>query len=269
MQFGGKQMRSKLILIITFLFQAVCTSAQWKDLYQKEWFISGNDTLPIRVLYPPDFNESKSYSLMIFLHGRGESGKENEKQLIHGAWYFAQDSIRNKSNTIVIFPQCPTDDYWGKVIRKEVPGGLDFTFMPNEEPTKSMSLVMNLLDNWKMKPFINSSKIYLGGISMGGIGTYDLLYRRPNDFAAALVVCGGGSSDYVSNYAKYVPIWIFHGEKDGVVKPELTLRMMDKILESGGSVKATLYPNVGHNAWDYAFLEPDLSNWLFTKIRRE
>lgn len=264
-----KTINLRIVLLFILIFKTAILSAQWQDFYKKEWFVSNNDTLPYRVLFPSNFVENKSYNLLIFLHGSGERGNDNEKQLIHGAWYFAQDPIISKSNTIVIFPQCPADDYWAKINRREIPGGLDFDFLPNESPTKAMQLVMNLLENWKRKPFINKSKIYIGGLSMGGIATFELLYRLPNDFAAAIVICGGGNPDYVANFAKQVPLWIFHGEKDGVVKPILSLKMMDKIFEIGGQVKVTLYSDVGHNAWDYAFLEPKLSNWLFTKSRRE
>jgi predicted peptidase len=103
---------------------------------------------------------------------------------------------------------------------------------------------------------------------MGGIGTYDLLWHRPNTFAAAVPICGGGALGQVKNWAKTVPVWMFHGDKDGAVNVNYSRTMAAELKKQGANVKYTEYWGVGHNSWEYAFAEPELFNWLFAQKRK-
>src|SRR6476620_9890924 len=79
-------------------------------LYEKKWLISGNDTLPYRLLYPENYDPKKKYPLIVFLHGSGERGRDNEKQLLHGGDLFLRADVRKNYPAIVLFPQCPESD---------------------------------------------------------------------------------------------------------------------------------------------------------------
>jgi predicted peptidase len=116
--------------------------------------------------------------------------------------------------------------------------------------------------------YIDKKKVYVGGLSMGGMGTFEILYRCPKTFAAAFPICGGGNSEYVGKYAKKVKIWAFHGAKDDVVPPKYSETMANAIKSNGGVIKFTIYPNDNHNSWDSAFAEPDLLPWLFSNIKK-
>ncbi len=59
---------------------------------------------------------------------------------------------------------------------------------------------------------------------MGGMGTFEMLYRRPNMFAAATPICGNGITQLAKSYATKVPVWIFHGSDDQVVSPKHSLK---------------------------------------------
>jgi predicted peptidase len=261
-------MKSLIILAILFFGLNSNGYCQWQNRYEKQVFISGTDSLLYRIAYPKNFDSTKTYPLILFLHGSGERGNDNEKQLVHMASYFASDSIRALFEFITIFPQCEENDYWGSVNRREIPGGLEFDFLPFEKQNKSPRLATELIEQFQKKNFVNKKKIYLSGLSMGGIGSFDILYRKPNMFAAALIICGGGNPNYVSNYAKKVPLWIFHGDKDNTVKTEYALTMAEAIKKSGGNPKVTIFPGVGHNAWDYVPKEPKILNWLLKKVKR-
>ncbi len=255
-------------IFLLFLF-VLSASALAQDLekYKKEQFILSQDTLNYRILFPKSFSEDKKYPLVLFLHGAGERGNNNESQLTHGSKLFLDKA--EEFPAIVIFPQAPKDDYWAKVEvdRDTIP--FQFNFKNEEEPTKSLHLVQALLNSVVQKNYIDQNRIYLGGLSMGGMGTFELLSRQPNMFAAAFAICGGADPGIVKNYRPGFNIWIFHGEKDDVVLPEYSKIMAREINSQGGNAKLSLYPNDNHNSWDSAFAEPHLLPWLFSHERTE
>ena len=100
---------------------------------------------------------------------------------------------------------------------------------------------------------------------MGGMGTFELVYRRARKIAGAVAICGGSNPDNAKKYSKKVPFWIFHGKKDNVVPPIQSEQMVEAIRSNGGEVRFTLYPEANHNSWDPAFAEPELLPWLFSQ----
>lgn len=251
--------------ILVVLFSGV--KAQDKTNYKKEVFTQNNDTLLYRVMYPKNFSVKKQYPVVLFLHGAGERGNDNEKQLTHGSSLLSNSKNRRKFPAIVIFPQCPENEYWANVSIDRSIKPLDIVFQYEKEPTKPLRLVMLLLDDLLRKSFVKKDQIYLMGLSMGGMGTFELAYRRPNVFAAAIPICGGGNPKYAKEFAGNVPLWAFHGALDNVVNPNYTLEMVSAILKEGGTPKLTIYDDANHNSWDSAFAEPNLLPWLFSKKR--
>ncbi|WP_031426613.1 prolyl oligopeptidase family serine peptidase [Flavimarina sp. Hel_I_48] len=254
----------KLVLILGMIVVTLAFG-QEKEQFKREFFVVNGDSLNYRILYPEHFSESESYPLVLFLHGAGERGSDNEKQLIHGSQLFLNDLNRKKFPAVVVFPQCPQDDYWSNADVDRSGPGVKFAFKNGGEPTKALDQVMNLLDSLKNKPFINQNRIYVGGLSMGGLGTYEILYRKPNTFAAAIAICGGAAPETASAYAKNTPLWIFHGALDDVVDPLYSVKMTEALLKAGAHPKMNLYDNANHNSWDQAFAEPELFTWIFSK----
>jgi len=255
----------KLQFTLSFItFACTLVSAQWQTKYKAEMLIDGIDTLRYRIMYPKNFKEDGNYPVVLFLHGAGERGNDNEKQLSHGAKLFATDDHQERFPAIVIFPQCPTDRYWANVDvdRSSYPIHLDFTY--TEGPTKPMQMVMDLLEATIAEPYTKDSQIYVMGLSMGGMGTFELLLRKPDTFAAAIPICGGGDPESVSVYAKNTPLWVFHGAQDNVVHPLQSVEMVSALLKVGAHPKFTLYDFANHNSWDPAFAEPDILPWLFS-----
>ena len=257
--------------VILWFFIALGTPVMYgqSDMYNSEFYGKGSDTLQYRILYPKNFSSLKQYPVVLFLHGAGERGDDNEKQLIHGSTLFSGDENRDKFPAIVIFPQCPTDDYWSsvQVDRKTQPVGLSFEY--GKGPTKALGLTMALMDSIVEESHIKRDQVYVMGLSMGGMGTFEILYRKPGMFAGAIPICGGGDTEAAKVFADKVPLWMFHGAQDNVVDPQLSLDMTSQIIEYGGHPNLTIFGDANHNSWDSAFAEPNLLPWLFSLKRFE
>jgi predicted peptidase len=233
--------------------------------YEKRSFINRGDTLPYRILYPENYQVSKKYPLVLFLHGSGERGSDNVSHLKYAGRVFASKENRAKFPAIVILPQCPHDSYWSNVnIHTDPAMGRTFNYQHGGTPTKAMELLMALIGHVQQHESIDTKRMYVGGLSMGGMGTFELLTRMPDTFIAAIAICGGGDTAAVKTYAKKVHTWIFHGWMDDVVPPAFSIRMAEALKKEGADVLFTMYPKANHNSWDAALAEPDLLPWLFS-----
>jgi predicted peptidase len=261
-------MKKRISILFCLLLSIGFVHAQDKSLFQKQFLINGSDTLPYRLLLPVDYNPAKKYPLILFLHGSGERGNDNELQLVHGSKLFLNDSLRKKYPAIVVFPQCPSNSFWSNVtINMNADSSRSFSFQIDEKPSLAMDLLQQLLKHLTQTYKLDKNRMYVGGLSMGGMGTFEIVARNPNLFAAAFPICGGGDSS-TANGMKKVNWWIFHGAKDNVVLPKYSTEMVIALQKAKAKVKCTVYPEAGHNSWDNAFAEPDLLQWLFTSKRK-
>jgi predicted peptidase len=257
-------MTKKILLVaFAFLFSQQSWSQDLKQ-YEKHWFVQNSDTLPYRLLLPENYDASKKYPLVFFLHGAGERGNNNEKQLVHGAKLFLKEEVRKNFPAIIVFPQCPANSYWSNVDIKTENGKRVFSFSNTGDPTIAMKLAQELLKSIIKTFKIAKKQIYVGGLSMGGMGTFEIVRRNPKLFAAAFPICGGANVA-TAPILKKTKWWVFHGAKDDVVPPKLSQDMVDAMKKEKATVKFTLYPNANHNSWDPAFAEPELLSWLFAQ----
>lgn len=257
-------MIKKTLLALAVLFISNMLFAQDLSLFEKHLFINKGDTLRYRLLLPANYNPGKIYPMVLFLHGAGERGNDNEAQLVHGADLFLRDSIRKNYPAIVVFPQCATKDYWAKLsVKSDSSGKKMFVFETAGKPTTSMRLVQELVKKIIYQYPVTRKQIYVGGLSMGGMGTFEIVRRNPKLFAAAFAICGGADSS-IAPKLKKVNWWIFHGAKDEVVDPKYSKIMVTALQQINAPVKFTLYPDANHNSWDSAFAEPGLIPWLFS-----
>lgn len=258
----------RLFLSVLACCAAMFAFAQDMSLYKKEWLINGSDTLPYRILMPENYNPAKKYPVILFLHGAGERGNDNEKQLVHGSKLFLTDSIRKKYPAIVIFPQCSEKSFWSSAAFKydSITKKRSFEFSATAEPTTAMTLLLRLTDKIEKQYHLKKTQVYVMGLSMGGMGTFELASRKPGYFAAAIPICGGGAAE-TAPVLSAVKWWVFHGGKDDVVLPVYSEIMVDALKKAGASVKYTLYPDANHNSWDPAFAEPSLLSWLFSQSK--
>jgi predicted peptidase len=266
-------MKTGFLIILMYITTNVF--CQNNSLYEKRLFISGGDTLPYRLLLPKNYDGLKKYPIVFFLHGAGERGNDNERQLGSAANLFLKDSLREKYTAIVVFPQCPKGGSWSssKWVFDTIPNQKPdptkpkghFEFPPNATATKEMKLLMKLIGDLENKYKLDKERFYVGGFSMGAMGTFELVNYMQNKFAAAFPICGGAHVETAKNMRK-TSWWMFHGGKDLLILPESSEKMAVALKSYGADVKRSLYPEVGHSQTK-ALAENDLLQWLFSQRR--
>ena len=245
-----------LYLLIFFSIGISFTVAQ-PSRFSFEKFINKGDTLNYRQLFP-DADTLRKYPLVVFLHGSGERGNDNDAQLKWGVINFADDQIMIMHPAFVIAPQCPQNMSWPNFSNKK--NSIEMSLLPS--PSKPMELLITLIHQLIKNLPIDSNRIYITGLSMGGFGTFDAIERYPHLFAAAVPVCGGGDISKAASIA-HIPIWIFHGAEDPAVNPRFSIDMVDALTKAGAHPALTMYPEVGHFSWLAAYSDKLMLEWLF------
>lgn len=255
-------MKKILTVLLCFCFSLVM--AQDTNVYQIRTFAYGNGkNMPYRILYPEQYDRTKRYPLVLFLHGSGERGSDNKKQLIHGSKLFIRDDIRQNFPCIVLMPQCPEDGYWATVPASSWGSPFNMPYDYSRPINSALEAAHDLVIKTSDEESVDKRRIYITGLSMGGMGTYEMVYRYPGLFAAAMPICGGGDVNSYDNRILKTSFWLFHGDADVVVDVKRSRQMFDKLKKLKADVKYTEYPGVNHNSWDNAFAEPDFMGWMF------
>ncbi len=207
-----------------------------------------------------DWKQPQKAVLLLFFHGAGERGNDNEKQLVHGAREIVAYCEKNNIKARLLFPQCPEDKKW-----VDTPWEALSHKLPPE--SAMMKRAMSLLETEMRSPEIDPARIYIVGISMGGFGTWDALSRHPERFAAALPVCGGADVEMASRL-KNIPIRTCHGAEDGVVFVCRSRDIVAAIRAAGGDkITYNEIPGAGHDVWTATFGDDATWNWLFAQKR--
>jgi len=190
---------------------------------------------------PPGYNPSEKYPLLIYLHGWGND------YAVYLDWY--NQDFQNQSSCFVFTPRTPTSwadwsGWW-------------------EELSEPMQAALHVLDSMQTVYSIDTNRLYVYGISMGGEGTFDLLDKLPGKFAAAMSVCGGGRASWAENIS-HTPFWMFHGGADNVNPPSLTEDVYNELVRIGAkNMRYKMYPGYGHEIWNVAASEPSWHDWMF------
>ena len=248
-----------LFSVLAIIFPAKAQS----NRFSFEKYSNGQgDTLNYRLL-GPDYNTSRKFPLVIFLHGSGERGNDNIAQLKWGVLNFATDEMMMAHPAFVIAPQCPENQAWSNF--KKSQDGEILTL--NNSPSRPMELVLALIKDFiKKHDEVDTNRIYITGLSMGGYGTFDAVSRMPNLFAAAVPVCGGGDTGKANLISK-VPMWIFHGAEDPAVPTHFSLDMATALFKAGAHPGLTIYPETSHFSWLAAYRNQLMMDWLFRQRR--
>jgi predicted peptidase len=232
------------------------------SVYQKKEFTYNGNKLPYRILYPENYDKSKKYPLLLFLHGAGERGNDNEKQLVHGSKLFISEENRKNFQAIVVIPQCPENSSWStmKVDRTVNPPVRTFDY--SMDPTWPLVSANELVKQIISEGSVDKTRVYITGLSMGGMGTFESVYRYPELYVAAAPICGGGAVNQYDNRISKTAFWVFHGNADPAVDVKLSREMVDKLKTINTEVKYSEYPGIGHNSWDNAFAEKEFLSWM-------
>lgn len=259
----------KLWICFIFFFLLCGESAFAQQEYERHVFVSSKgDSLLYRLLRPETVKPGKKYPLILFLHGAGERGNDNQKQLKHGGQMFLNPVYREKYPAYVLFPQCPSDGFWG--YREYPPSFAPSDMSPEQALGSLLSMVKELLDTYRNLPEVDTKRIYIMGMSMGAMGTYSMVCCYPEIFAAAIPICGTVNPKRLSaaKGLKQIKFRIFHGDADNVV-PVSGSRIAYKILkEHGAEVDYTEFVGCEHNSWNPAFNTPGFMEWLFSQKKK-
>lgn len=229
-------LKIRLVMVI-ILFLAFKASGQENNF-------KTNNGIRYLAHFPMGYSDSKeSFPLLIFLHGLGEKGNNLEVVNRHGPPQMIKNGTwPKKLPFIVISPQLPMNfGHWPEDIIDDV--------------------LQHLLNTYR----IDNTRIYLTGISLGGIGTWNYAIHNPEKLTAIIPICGKGEPKLACNL-KNLPVWAFHGDQDGIVKPQGSINMIDALNNcydrKNNITKFTLYPGVKHDSWTRTYKNLDIYQWL-------
>jgi predicted peptidase len=255
-----------LLAAVGLLFLGTVAHAQLKPdmdkLLERHTFTKEKGTLLYRLMKPAGYDPSgkERYPLVIYLHGAAGRGTNNTSQLRSGVEEIV--SYGQKHPCFVLVPQCPPDQMWVKISPLEARNNLPLT----PKPTEPSALVLELIDALVLEHRIDKDRIYVTGYSMGGYGTWELISRRPDLFAAAMPLSGGGDPAQAEKLTK-LSLWVFHGALDPLAPVARARDMIAALKKAGGEPKYTEYPGAGHDTWTRAYRDSEVLDWLFGQRR--
>jgi predicted peptidase len=219
-----------------------------------------------RMHRPESASPKTPLPLVVFLHGAGERGDDNARQLGHfpDRWV-SEPHLAKRHDAIVLAVQCPENETWSPTRRNEQG---EWSADAAAPMTDSMRAVIAKIRELAQDPSIDRSRIYLTGLSMGGFGSWDLARRHPDWFAAVVPICGGSDAVFGPAFAaSEIPIWNVHGAADQVVSVDLSRAIVKSIRDAGGRIGYTELPGVGHGSWNMAYGPGGCMTWMFAQQR--
>jgi predicted peptidase len=247
----------RLLLVYAAIFSAMNAKAQTSPspitAAAFNWKSTRKGELKYLLYLPPDYSQAadKKWPLMLFLHGAGERGTDVNRVAIHGPMSLVKQGTNFPF--IIVAPQCPEGEIW------------------DNEP------LLQLLDRIESTYAVDTNRVYLTGLSMGGYGSWRLGLAYPERFAALAPICGGANMIEVilGSWEKErckqmlrLPIWAFHGAKDDVVPPIESERVINSLKGIGHkNIQLTVDPQAKHDSWKDAYADPKFYEWLLKQSR--
>lgn len=233
-------------------------------VFKKKEITRDGYTLKYRLYIPTNYDCGEKYPLMVFLHGAGERGDDNEAQLKNGLQLMFNDITSPVYDSVIIVPQCTEGEQWVNA------AWADYTYSVAATPeSRALEMVCAAIDEVRDFCNIDDDRIYITGLSMGGFGTWDMLSRHGSKFAAGMPICGGGDVRY-ARLLKRIPIRTFHGSADDAVPVRATRAMYAAIKREGGeNINYTEFEGCGHNVWDMVYSNRENIDWLYSQNRKD
>jgi poly(3-hydroxybutyrate) depolymerase/prenyltransferase beta subunit len=196
------------------------------------------------VYVPPGYDGSRVFPVILFLHGGGERGQDG----IVPAQVGIGPAILNRPAgwpAIVVFPQAR--ETWAA-------GSAD--------SNATLAALSDVMTAYATDP----KRVVLTGLSMGGRGSWELAAAHPERFAAVVPICGPGRLEHTSQL-KGLPVWTFCGDADRDATVTNMRAMVEALEREGAQPRLTEYRGVGHNSWNRAYDDPELSEWMLAQRR--
>ncbi len=248
-------MKSLILVLITIgLAGLAMAQSPSSDVsaHSFRWQVAHQGEIKYELYLPAGYKEQTTnrWPLMLFLHGIGERGDEVSKVFAHGPIKLAHNG--HPFPFIIVAPQCPTNEFWNNT-----------------------EALIQLLDKVEGTYRVDTARVYLTGLSMGGYGAWKLGTTYPDRFAAMIPICGGGellNSRFANpdklDSLKTLAVWAFHGAKDDVVPVTESERTVNYLKSIGAAeVKLTIYPDAKHDCWTEAYNNPEVYRWLLQHHR--
>ncbi len=236
----------KSLAALFLLFSSSCLLAdtQTAESYSGDYVLKVNYRYMLSKPEGYDADTAKKWPLIIFLHGAGERGTDLELLKKHGPPKLL--ATGQKFPAVIASLQCEPKQIW------------------NPHGVKAVT------DHLIKTERIDTSRVYLTGISMGGFGTWETAMEYPDTFAAIAPICGGAGVRWVmADRIAHLPCWIFHGDKDSAVPVENSHKIHDALKKINAPVKLSIYPGVGHDSWTRTYENPEFWAWLFEQRRQQ
>ena len=251
------------VVILTLLFSSACLAQKLRTVDEREKILvpkvfknPRGESLLYRVFIPQNYDATRRYPLVLYLHGGGGRGNDNRKQFDGGNGYlidfFTGSEAQARYPSFVVAPQSPMQEGW-----------IEYDSIT---PTRQVRLVYEMLGELQRTFSIDVARIYVAGQSMGGFGTFAIISEYPSTFAAGVALCGGGDTARVSRLLQ-TPIWAFHGAKDEAVPVERSRAITAAINKAGGHARYSEYADADHLIWLKVVKENELLPWLFAQRR--
>jgi len=219
----------------------------------------GQASIPWRLFVPEKASKENPLPLVVFLHGAGKKGNDNIGPMSL-AWSFITPEAQAKNPCFVLAPQVPINRLWVSYNLK----AMESVDTEVVEITPEMAAALELVDEMLKTRPIDPRRVYVVGQSMGGYGTWDAMVRRPDLWAAAVPICGGGDPAKAEKI-KAIPVWAWHGESDTMVPVTGSRKMIEALKATGAQPLYTEIAKGGHGVWIKAFADPKLYDWLFAQ----
>ncbi|MBR5454092.1 MAG: prolyl oligopeptidase family serine peptidase [Clostridia bacterium] len=234
------------------------------DSFQRlDFTASSGETLPYCLYVPENYSEDYAYPLFLFFQGSGTRGDNNGTQLSEGVQGLFVPKNTPIYDSIAVFPLCDLEGRWA-----ETDWAAGSYSVDEVEISRNMFAVVELLDYLIETYSINTSRQYVTGFSMGGYGTWDIIARYPDRFAAAAPLCGAGDPSK-AEALKDTPIWVFHDLDDDAVPVSGSQDMVNALQAAGSTVvKYTESQGMGHRIWDPTYRNPEFQTWMFSQVRK-
>lgn len=206
-----------------------------------------------RLRLPDNYDEDTAYPLIVYLHGQGAQGTDNQDQMGE-SFLDAYLTVKDDYPAIVFIPQCP------KGLRYD-----ELRDRKNASEELRACIQKGVLERYH----IDTDRIYITGISMGGLGTVRQLEQYPDFYAAGFSVCGGthfGTDNaMIAEIIKDIPLYLTHSADDTIVPVEQSRQIVRALEEIEGKVTYHEFDGLNHNIFMQSYALDGIWEWMFSQ----
>lgn len=240
------------------------------DVYQRGEYVSDDGTvIPYRYYLPKGYDRSKKYPIVLYMHGNGSRGTDNERHLRSDGAALHNAIFASKYDCIILAPQCTDRSMWCDI--RSAAGSAAFF---DREMGVELRAAVRLYDKFISEHSVDENRQYAIGMSCGGAALWELMYNFPGKFTATIPIAGALQYDGAELYAKSgvgdTVVWAFHGTADKTCNVEATRALVRSLSAVGSDITYTEVKGDSHgNIWIDAAEEVGIIDWLFSQTKHK